>query len=127
MSMNPLPEVILQAWEKREPICILATVDQNGHPNVIYVGVVGRFDESTFFVANNAFQKTKQNILNGSKAALLFMTKERKAYQLKGSIVLEDKGPVFDAMKAMNPPQYPGHSAAVLRVEEAYSGAERLA
>jgi len=29
-------------------------------------------------------------------------------------------------MKTWNPPQHPGHAAAALKVEEAYSGAEKL-
>ncbi len=124
--MKQLPETVIKAWDQREPIAILTTVATDGTPNTIYVGIVGRYDNSTFFVANNAFHKTKQNILAGSKASLLFLTKERKAFQIKGSIELQDSGPVFDEMKRITPEQYPGHSAAVLRVEEVYSGAEKL-
>jgi hypothetical protein len=125
--MNPLPESVIQAWDEREPIAVLTTVAPDGTPNAIYVGVVGLFDGTTFFVANNYFHKTKENILAGSKASLLFLTKERKAFQIKGSIELQDSGPVFDEMKRINPEKYPSHSAAVLHVEEVFSGAEQLA
>lgn len=124
--MNTLPEPVIKAWDEREPICVLTTVAPDGTPNAIYVGVVGLFDGSTFFVANNYFQKTKENILAGSNASLLFLTKERKAFQIKGSIELQDSGPVFDEMKQINPEKYPGHSAAVLHVEAVFSGAEQL-
>jgi uncharacterized protein len=124
--MKSLPPSVLEAWNEREPIAVLATVAPDGTPNVIYVGVVGRFDDSTFFVANNYFHKTKENILAGSKASLLFLTKERKAFQIKGSIELQDSGPIFDEMKRVNPEKYPGHSAAVLHVESVFSGAEQL-
>jgi len=123
---NPLPEPVLKAWDEREPIAVLATVANDGSPNAIYVGVVGLYDASTVFVANNYFHKTKQNILDGTKAALLFITKEHKAYQIKGTIELQDSGPVFEAMKRVNPEKYPGHSAAVLHVEEVFTGAEQL-
>ncbi len=124
--MNKLPEPVLKAWEAREPICVLTTVAPDGTPNSIYVGIVGRYDDSTFFVANNYFHKTKDNILAGSKASLLFLTKERKAFQIKGSIELQDSGPIFDEMKRINPEKYPGHSAAVLRVRNIFSGSEQI-
>jgi len=124
--MNKLPESVLKAWDDREPIAVLATVAPDGTPNAIYVGVVGLFDAATFFVANNYFHKTKENILAGSKASLLFLTKEKKAFQIKGSIELQDSGPVFDEMKRINPEKYPGHSAAVLHVETVFSGADQL-
>jgi predicted pyridoxine 5'-phosphate oxidase superfamily flavin-nucleotide-binding protein len=124
--MKKLPEPVIKAWDDREPIAVLTTVATDGTPNTIYVGVVGRFDESTFFVANNAFHKTKQNILAGSKASLLFITKEGKAFQIKGPIELQNSGPIFDEMKRITPEKYPGHSAAVLHMEEVFSGAEQL-
>jgi hypothetical protein len=35
-------------------------------------------------------------------------------------------GPIFDAMKGWNPTKHPGVAAAALRVEQAYSGAEKI-
>ena len=124
--MNALPQIVSDAWDDREPIVVLTTVSKDGIPNSIYVGVVGRFDSTTFFVANNYFSKTKQNIMADSKASLLFLTHERKSYQLKGSIELQENGPIYEAMKKLNPAQYPGHAVAVLHVEEVFSGADRL-
>ena len=97
--MKKLPESVSRAWDEREPICVLTTVAPDGTPNTIYVGVVGLFDDSTFFVTNNYFHKTKENILSGSTASLLFFTKERKSFQIKGPIELQDSGPIFDEMK----------------------------
>jgi len=124
--MNPLPQAVSDAWDDREPIVVLTTVSKDGIPNSIYVGVVGRYDNHTFFIANNYFSKTKQNIMADSKASLLFLTHERKSFQLKGSIELQENGPIYEAMKKLNPAQYPGHAVAVLHVEEAFSGADRL-
>jgi len=125
--MNPLPQAVSDAWDDREPIVVLTTVSKEGIPNSIYVGVVGRYDNNTFFVANNYFSKTKQNIMADCKASLLFLTHERKSFQLKGSIELQENGPIYEAMKKLNPAQYPGHGVAVLHVEEVFSGADRLA
>jgi len=124
--MTPPPESFTQAWDEREPIAVLTTVAPDGTPNTIYVGVVGRFNDSTFFIANNYFHKARQNILAGSKASMLFITKEKKAFQIKGWIEFQDSGPIFDAMKKINPEKYPGHSAAVLHIGEVFSGAEQL-
>ncbi len=124
--MKTVPPAVIAAWDQREPIAVLTTVATDGTPNTIYVGIVGRYDDSTFFVANNAFHKTKQNILAGSKGSLLFLTKEKKAFQIKGSIELQASGPIFDEMKRITPEQYPVHSAAVLHVEEVFSGADKL-
>jgi hypothetical protein len=54
------------------------------------------------------------------------MTKDKKAYQLKGALEYHEAGPVFEDMKTWNPPKHPGHGAAALVVEDVYSGARRL-
>ena len=124
--MKKLPESVLKAWEEREPVTVLTTVSPDGIPNSIYAAVVGLFDESTFIIANNRSAKTQQNILLGSNASFLFLTKDKKSFQIKGPISLHDSGPEFEEMKRINPPEYPGFSAAVLHVEEVFSGSEQL-
>jgi predicted pyridoxine 5'-phosphate oxidase superfamily flavin-nucleotide-binding protein len=128
--MPALPEIVIKEWENRDgPVC-LATVDENGMPNAIYATCVNLFDQKYFVVANNFFNKTKANILAGSKASLLFITKgeigKQKSYQIKGTIEFQSEGEIFEEMKRWNPPKLPGHSAAVLTVEEIYSGADKL-
>ncbi len=44
----------------------------------------------------------------------------------KGPIEYRKEGEIFDDMKKWNPKQHPGHAAAVLKVEEVYSGSEKL-
>jgi len=121
-----LPEKVSQAWENREGPIILSTVDGDGNPNAIYATCVSKFSEDTIVVANNYFSKTLKNILAGSKGSILFLTKEGEAYQIKGSIEYHTEGAVFDDMKKWNVKQNPGHAAAALKVEEVYSGAEKL-
>ena len=53
---------------------MLTTVDGAGVPNAIYATCVSRFDEETLVVADNYFNKTRKNILSGSKGSLLFIT-----------------------------------------------------
>ncbi len=124
--MAKLPEKVSNAWEDREGPIILATVNGDGIPNAIYATCVSKFSEDTIVVANNYFSKTLENILAGSKGSILFITKEGKSFQIKGSIEYHKEGRIFDDMKKWNPKKHPGHAAAALKVEEVYSGAEKL-
>lgn len=124
--MAALPQSVRQAWEDREGPAILATVSPEGVPNIIYVTCVGAFGDDRLVVADNFFDKTKKNLLVGGKGAILFQSKEGKAYQVKGTLEYHTSGEVFDNMKTWNPSQHPGHGAAALLVEEAYSGAEKI-
>jgi predicted pyridoxine 5'-phosphate oxidase superfamily flavin-nucleotide-binding protein len=105
---------------------VLATVDANGMPNAIYATCVGLFGDDRIVVADNYFDKTRRNILAGSRGAVLFLTKDHKAYQVKGRIEYHRDGDVFASMKKWNPSQHPGHAAAALRVEEVWCGAKRV-
>lgn len=124
--MANLPESVSKAWEDREGAVIFTTVDEKGNPNSIYATCVGKFSEDILVVADNYFDKTKKNIFAGSRGSILFITRERKAFQVKGSIEYITEGEVFDFMKSWNPVKNPGHAAAALKVEEVYSGAQKL-
>ena len=124
--MAMIPAAVKEAWARRQGAVILATTDGNGLPNVIYVTCVSLYGEEWLVVADNYFDKTRKNIVAGSKGAALFMTKEGKPYQFKGSLEYHKAGPLFADMKQWNPPTHPGHAAVALLVEEIYSGSERI-
>jgi len=124
--MAALPKEVSSAWENHEGPIILSTVNKDGIPNSIYATCVSKYDEDTLVVANNYFSKTLENIEDGSKGSILFITTEGKSYQVKGSIEYHKDGPVYEDMKKWNPKKHPGHAATALNVEEAYSGAEKL-
>ncbi|MCK5836515.1 MAG: pyridoxamine 5'-phosphate oxidase family protein [Desulfobacula sp.] len=124
--MAALPEEVSRAWESHEGPIILSTVTIEGIPNSIYATCVSKYSEDTLVVANNFFSKTLENIMAGSKGSILFITKEGKSYQVKGRIEYHKDGPVFEDMKKWNPKKHPGHGATALKVEEVYSGAEKL-
>lgn len=123
--MAVLTEKISAAWADRKGPVILSTVDKDGVPNAIYATSVSKFDEETLVVANNFFDKTQKNILSGSKGSILFITNNDKAYQVKGTIEYIKDGEIFENMKTWNG-ERPGHAAAAFKVEEVYSGAEKL-
>jgi predicted pyridoxine 5'-phosphate oxidase superfamily flavin-nucleotide-binding protein len=124
--MAVLPKEVSSAWDKKEGPIIFSTVNVEGLPNSIYATCVSKFDDETLVVANNYFSKTMENIVAGSKGSILFITPEGKAYQVKGSIVYFTEGEIYADMKKWNPEKHPGHGAAALKVEEIYSGGEKL-
>ncbi len=124
--MESLPQEICEAWKKREEITVFATIDDDGMPNVIYATCVGLYENRDFVVADNYFDKTRRNIKRGSKASFLFMTKDGKAYQIKGTLEYETSGKIFDFMKCWNPAKHPGHAAAILKPVATYSGSRKV-
>ena len=125
--MATLPEIAAQAWENREGPVVLTTVDSNGVPNTIYVTCVQKISDDKIVVADNKMHKTQANTKAGCHVSLLYITKEKKAFQLKGSVDYQTSGPIFDEMKnGWLDKKYPGRAAVVFNIEEVYSGAEKL-
>jgi predicted pyridoxine 5'-phosphate oxidase superfamily flavin-nucleotide-binding protein len=124
--MTSLPERVQQAWANRDGPAILATVSLEGMPNIVYVASVSIFSNARFVIADNYFEKTRKNLKATGKGALLFLTKERQSFQIKGTFECHTSGPIFAQMKAANLPKHPGHAAVALCVQEVYSGAERI-
>ena len=121
-----LPAIVKDAWKNRDGPIVLATVDPEGTPNAIYAGSVSLYDDERIVIADNYFDKTRRNIQAGSLGAVLFITADKKAYQVKGLIEYHEGGPIFEDMKRWNPARHPGHAAAVLLIREIYQGAERI-
>jgi predicted pyridoxine 5'-phosphate oxidase superfamily flavin-nucleotide-binding protein len=119
-------EIVAQAWDNREGPAVLATVDAAKTPNAIYVGEIRYARDEGFVVADNYFSKTRANIKSGTRGAILFLTKDRKSFQVKGPLTYHTEGPIYENMRSWHDPKYPGVAATLLRVEEAYSGAEKL-
>ena len=124
--MAALPEKVSRAWEERDGPIVLSTVDKDGKPNAIYATCVSKFNEEILIVADNYFSKTRENILSGCQGSILFITKDRQSFQIKGRLEYLKEGTIFEDMKKWNPKMHPGHAAAVLNVEEVYAGSEKL-
>ncbi len=124
--MPQLPEEVSKAWDERDGAIVFSTTDKNGIPNSIYATCVSKFSEDTILIADNYFSKTLENIKSGSKGSILFITKDKKAYQIKGSIEYHQNGELFDNMKKWNPAKHPGRAAVAIKVESVYSGAVKL-
>lgn len=124
--MSTISEDVRKAWTNRKGAVILATAAADGTPNAIYATCVSRYDDETIVIADNYFDKTRKNILAGSKGSVLFMTETGEAFQIKGAIEYLTEGPVFDDMKKWNPAKHPGHAAAALKAESVWSGSKKL-
>ncbi|NLG29101.1 MAG: pyridoxamine 5'-phosphate oxidase family protein [Chloroflexi bacterium] len=124
--MAPLPDVVLEAWKERKAPVVLTTVDTDGVPNAIYASCARLWGTDRIVVADNYFNKTLANIKSGSKGSLLFITEERKAYQVKGTLEYLTSGEIYEDMLTWVDPKHPRRAAAVLHVEQVYNGATRL-
>ncbi len=124
--MTIMPSEVIKAWEDREGPIVLTTVNNEGVPNAIYASCVSKYDDETVIVADNYFKKTKENILNHPYASVLFITKDGKSYQQK-EIDYFTEGSYFEDMKCWNPTKHPGHAAAVIKVQQVFSGSKQLA
>jgi len=113
---------LTQAWEARKGPVVFGTVNPDGVPNIVYVSWVKRFGDA-LLLTDNYFDKTKANILSGSRGAVVFLTAEGQSFQVKGHLDYQTRGEAFDEMKAWlpDPEKFPGHAAVLLHVEEAYS------
>ena len=124
--MTDAKKVLTEAWDRHDGPIVLTTTDKQGVPNAIYATCVKLLDDGRIVVADNYFNKTRTNIKSGSQGSVLFITKEQKSYQAKGRIEYLTSGPIYDDMRVWVDQKHPRIAAAVLRVEEFYSGAEKL-
>ena len=119
-------EIIARAWENREGPAVMVTVDASKKPNAIYVGEIRYDAREGFIVTDNYFHKTRANIENGTTGAILFISKDGKSFQVKGALTYHTKGPIFESMRSRHNQKHPGVAAVVLRIEEAFCGADKL-
>ena len=124
--MSEIKETLEKVWADRQKFIIFTTVDGNNTPNSVYIGYASLYDENTLLLADNKMSKTKDNVLKGSKGSVLFITSETKSYQLKGSLSYLTEGDYFTDMKKWNREDLPGYGVVVLKIEEIYSGADKL-
>lgn len=121
-----LPDEVLAAWNDREGPVVLTTVDPAGTPNSIYAGIAHLTGDGRLAVCDNYFDKTKANIDAQTKACLLFITKQRKSYQVKGTIDYHTSGPLYEEMLSWSDPKHPRKGVAVLNPLEVYKGSKKF-
>jgi len=117
---------------QRMKFCLyLATVDEQGVPNVVPVGSGQVLDEQTILLADNFMGKTRHNLERNPRAALAVADEGAlEGYQLKGHAELVGSGPLLERVRqhmeeacrrfGISPPIVP-RAAVVFRVEEVYA------
>jgi len=124
--MAALPDKVKAAWEDRDGPAVFVTVDNQAVANAIYVTCVNLHGNDRIVVADNYMLKTARNIRDGSRGSVLFISRDKKSFQVKGRLEYLTSGEIFDAMKIWNPKKHPGRAAVVLHVEQVFSGSEQL-
>ncbi|MGH1537615.1 MAG: pyridoxamine 5'-phosphate oxidase family protein [Gammaproteobacteria bacterium] len=125
--MAKLTPEALQAWQQHDDRMVFSTTNEDNVANSIWILCAQLINDEQFVIANNAMQKTLENIKRGSKGVLLYIAPEREAYQVKGSLEYYTDGPIYDDMKNnWLDPKFPGKGALVLNIEEVYYGAEQV-
>ena len=104
----------------------VATCNQDGIPNVIYIKYLKVIDDKTVLIADNYLCKTRDNILKNGNIAFVVLSSDKGSYQIKGISERFEKGPMYEEIQRWVPEKYPRVAAVVIKVEEIYKGAERI-
>ncbi len=127
MVVSQLPEEVLEAWEKRDPVAVFTTVDDDGVPNSVYVSCCGLEEGPRVLICDMKFGKTLVNVQQGKRqCAFLFFAPDLAAYQLKGPVRYATEGDVFERGKAYAKPDLEARGMVEMEVTEVYKGSDRL-
>ncbi len=121
-----LPGAVVEAF-KAGGVVSVATASADGTPNVIYVGYSKLLDDGRLVIADNYFDKTRKNIEENPKVAVLIRSEEMGSFQVKGPCKRLTSGPEYDDMLTWVADTHPRAAAVVIDIEEVYNGAKRLA
>ena len=123
--MAQLPKMVKDAIDKQD-VFPIATCDQDGIPNLVYIKFLKVIDDETVLIADNRFSKTRKNIQNTQKLAFVVRDEEKGSFQIKGSTEWLTTGLMFDEVQKWVPDRLPRVAAVVLHIEQVYNGADQL-
>ncbi len=104
----------------------VATCNQDGIPNVVYIKYLKVIDDQTILITDNYLSKTRDNIINNGKIAFVVLDSDKGSYQIKGTSKRLEKGPMYNEIQRWVPERYPRAAAVVMKVKEIYKGAGRI-
>ena len=119
--MVKVPENIREAFTATKVIP-MATVNGEGVPNVIYVGVWWWEDEETLCVVNNYLNKTLANVRDNGRVCFVCYGKGG-SYQIKCVAEEATEGPLYEKARELATNRarpLPGRSVVVCKVSEIY-------
>jgi hypothetical protein len=100
----------------------MATVNQEGVPNVIYVGIWWWEDKETLCVVNNYLRKTLENIQDNGWVSFVCYGKNG-SYQIKCRAQDVTEGPIYEKGRKLATNRdrpFPGKSVIACKVTEVY-------
>lgn len=102
-----------------------ATASKGGEPNVIPIGMCDlQEDGETIWIADNYFNKTRNNLDENPRGAIYVWGPEIKGcYQIKGDIEIKTEGEDYEKMYKMvksKGDRFPGKALAVLKITDVY-------
>ena len=123
--MVTIPKEVMDVITAPDSIKMIATVDENGIPNVANVHSVTAIDSETIAFAELFIKQTKTNLEKTKKAAIVVFKGPMSGYQLKGAFAgFQTSGPIFDAFseKVMAAMKLPVKSVGLIKVENVFEG-----
>jgi predicted pyridoxine 5'-phosphate oxidase superfamily flavin-nucleotide-binding protein len=127
-----MPRQVMEKFDHPDAVKFLCTVDENGIPNVAYIGSLMAPDEETLIYADAMGVKTKRNLLRNPNVAVIVTLKDRLiSYQVKGLFQGFQTSGAYHEMLSARPEffynAYFGvRAAGVIRVQEVYSSCPPL-
>jgi len=102
-----------------------ATASKDGEPNVIPIGMCDlQEDGETIWIADNYFNKTRNNLDENPRGAIYVWGPEIKGcYQIKGDIEIKTNGADYEKMYKMvksKGDRFPAKALAVLKITDVY-------
>jgi Predicted flavin-nucleotide-binding protein structurally related to pyridoxine 5''-phosphate oxidase len=109
----------------RMKIFPFATASKDGEPNVIPIGMCNlQEDGETIWIADNYFNKTRNNLDENPRGAIYVWGPEIKGcYQIKGDIEIKTEGEDYEKMYKMvksRGDRFPAKALTVLKITDVY-------
>jgi len=124
--MAKLPKAVTEAMSKQKSFPV-ATSSSNSVPNVAYITYLKAVDDETVLIVDNYLNKTRENVVNVGNVSFAVLDEKKGSYQVKGVAQRLTQGELFDEVQQWVPDKYPKVAAVVMKVEEVYNGAEKIA
>ena len=83
--MAKMPQVVMEKFADMEAAKFMATVDDEGVPNVAPILSLMPFGEDKLVFVDIMMNKTRKNLLSNGKVAASVLTKDGISYQVKGA------------------------------------------
>ena len=126
-----MPAPVMEKFADTEAAKFMATIGEDGVPNVVPVLSVMPFGEETLVFVDIMMNKTKRNLLANRKVAVSVLTKDGISYQVKGTFQeFQTSGPMFEMFASHPLLKYNAYSGprgiGMIQVDSVYTACPPL-